>query len=123
MEISGEPSREKESTVVIFERFKEGLVGLDQFSNAIVLYHLHLSSFSGLVKERNGVRVGIFATRSPNRPNPIGLSVVEVLEIRGTKIKVKGLNAFNGTPVLDVKPYDKWDCVPNPRVPKWHQVQ
>ncbi|MEM4080099.1 MAG: TrmO family methyltransferase, partial [Metallosphaera sp.] len=41
----------------------------------------------------------------------------------GNRLKVTGINALDGTPVLDIKPYDKWDSIPNPRVPKWHNVQ
>ena len=123
IEVEGEPSREKESFVVVRPDLAEGLLGLDEFSLGIVIYHLHLASFNGPIKVRSGERVGIFATRSPNRPNPIGISVVEILEVKGNRVKVRGLNAFNGTPVLDIKPYDRWDSVANPRVPRWHQVQ
>ncbi|BCS93844.1 SAM-dependent methyltransferase [Metallosphaera javensis (ex Sakai et al. 2022)] len=123
VEVEGEPSRGKECFVVVRPELAEGLTGLEQFSHGIIIYHLHLSHFNGLIKVRGGEKVGVFATRSPNRPNPIGISVVEILEVKGNRVKVRGLNAFNGTPVLDIKPYDRWDSVINPQVPGWHQVQ
>nr|WP_246263852.1 tRNA (N6-threonylcarbamoyladenosine(37)-N6)-methyltransferase TrmO [Metallosphaera tengchongensis] len=121
--MEGEPSRGKESLIVIHEEFVEGLVGLDQFSHCIVIYHLDRTNSFELIKRRNGHEVGVFATRSPNRPNPIGISVAEILEVTENKVKVRGVNAYNGTPVLDLKPYDRWDSVQNPKVPSWHQVQ
>ncbi len=54
---------------------------------------------------RQGERVGVFSICSPRRPNPLGLSVFEVLNIRGTSIRVKGLDILDGTPILDIKPY------------------
>jgi tRNA (Thr-GGU) A37 N-methylase len=63
--------------------------------------------------------VGIFATRTPNRPNPIGLTRVRLLNIEGNIITVQGLDAFNGTPVLDIKPFDSWDTTKAFQVPDW----
>jgi len=64
---------------------------------------------------RNGIEkfpvVGIFATRFPSRPNPIGVAVVELISVEKSLIKVKGLDAWTGTPVLDIKPYDYFDIV------------
>jgi tRNA (adenine37-N6)-methyltransferase len=53
------------------------------------------------------------------RPNPIGLTVVELVSVDGNVLTVKGLDAFDGTPVLDVKPYDHWDVAENVQVPSW----
>ncbi len=108
--------------IVIFNEYKDGLIGLNEFSHAIIIYHLHLAIFSGLIKTRHGVKVGVFATRSPNRPNPIGISVVKILGINDNKLHVVGINAYNETPVLDIKPYDQLDSIPNPKVPQWHLV-
>ena len=63
--------------------------------------------------------LGVFATRTNLRPNPIGLTLCELIKVEGNLLTVRGLDAFNGTPVLDVKPYDNWDCAPNARVPEW----
>ncbi|MFZ8782963.1 MAG: TrmO family methyltransferase domain-containing protein [Desulfurococcaceae archaeon] len=71
------------------------------------------------IKRLHSPEVGVFATRSPNRPNPIGITVVELLFIEKPIIRVRGLDAWTGTPVLDIKPYDYYDVVKNPRVPWW----
>ncbi|MEM0363249.1 MAG: tRNA (N6-threonylcarbamoyladenosine(37)-N6)-methyltransferase TrmO [Sulfolobaceae archaeon] len=116
-------SREVPVEIHINEEYSEGLKGLEEFSHIIVIYHLHLSSFDGrLTREKKGNRVGVFATRSQIRPNPIGISVAELLEIKNNVIIAKGINAFDGTPVLDIKPYDKWDSISNIKVPAWHDV-
>jgi tRNA-Thr(GGU) m(6)t(6)A37 methyltransferase TsaA len=67
--------------------------------------------------------VGVFATRSPVRPNPIALSVVRLLERRGHTLLVKGLDAYDGTPVLDIKPYIPYsDSIPDATFPHWVRV-
>jgi tRNA (Thr-GGU) A37 N-methylase len=63
--------------------------------------------------------VGVFAFRGRVRPNPIGLTVCRLLEVRGCYLKVVGLDAYPGTPILDIKPYDYYDIVENPAVPEW----
>jgi len=63
--------------------------------------------------------LGVFATRTNLRPNPIGLTLVELLKAEGNTLTVKGLDAFDGTPVLDVKPYDFWDMISDAKVPDW----
>ena len=63
--------------------------------------------------------LGIFATRTMLRPNPVGLTLVELVKVEGNVLTVRGLDAFDGTPVLDIKPFDSWDTTENARVPKW----
>lgn len=63
--------------------------------------------------------VGVFATRSPHRPNPIGLTLVKLLSKKGRTLTVRGLDAYDGTPVLDIKPYDRRDTTRQFRVPAW----
>lgn len=123
VERDGPPSRELPCRIVILEEFAEGLKGIEEFSHIIVIYHLHEVKEWSLSKEVGGAKVGVFATRSPKRPNPIGLSVVRLLTKENNKIGVVGLNAINGTPVIDLKPYDKWDSVAEPKVPSWYPVQ
>lgn len=65
------------------------------------------------------VKVGLFATRSPNRPNPIGVTVVKLLDRRGNILRVRGLDAINGTPILDIKPYTYADRKANVHTPEW----
>jgi tRNA-Thr(GGU) m(6)t(6)A37 methyltransferase TsaA len=64
--------------------------------------------------------VGIFATRSPQRPNPIGIRAVELIEVCGNVLRVRGLDALNGSPVLDLKPYlTRGDAIPDARASEW----
>ena len=102
------------------------LKGIAHFSHVFVLFWLH--KITNKQKETLKVHprgrpdmplLGIFATRTNLRPNPIGLTLCELIKVEGNLLTVRGLDAFNGTPVLDVKPYDNWDCAPNARVPEW----
>ncbi len=108
------------STIRVFDEYVEGLRGLSEFSHIIVLYVLHeVKTTKLLVRHRTtGREIGVFATRYPVRPNPIGLSVVELVEFKPPILRVRGLDAWTGTPVLDIKPYDYYDIVKNPRVNK-----
>ena len=63
--------------------------------------------------------LGVFATRTPHRPNPIGLTVVKLVERQNNILTVQGLDALDGTPILDLKPYDYWDRAKNILVPEW----
>jgi len=113
------------SKIVIDSRFAKGLEGLEDFSHVYVLFWLHdVPEWSNRLKvhPRGRVdieKVGVFATRSPHRPNPIGLTLVKLLSRRGRTLSVKGLDAYDGTPVLDIKPHDRRDRTPRPRVPRW----
>ena len=99
--------REEICWIEIFDQYAEGLKDVDGFSHMILLYGLNQSkNFDLLVKTPwDSEPHGVFATRSPNRPNPIGFSVVELVEINGNRLKVKGLDALEGTPLIDIKPY------------------
>jgi len=94
-------------TVEIFEEYHEGLRDLDGFSHIILLYHLHRSiKFRLSVVPFMDVEPrGLFATRAPNRPNPIGLSVIQLEEIEGGLLHVQNVDILDGTPLLDIKPY------------------
>ena len=87
--------------------FLEGLADLDGFSHLILLYHLHLVSAARLAVTPflDDRPHGIFATRSPARPNPIGLSTVRLVAITGSIIEVEDVDMVDGTPLLDIKPY------------------
>lgn len=104
--------------VKVFEEYEEGLKDVEGFSHLILLYEFH-KSVERSVKEDHylqslGLLVkpyldytphGLFATRSPNRPNPIGLTIVELLKREGNILQVKGVDMLDGTPLLDIKPY------------------
>lgn len=94
-------------TVEIYSRFEEGLADLDGFSHVILIYHLHLSEgFALKVKPYMDDRLrGVFATRAPRRPNPLGLSVVRLDKIEKNILYVTNVDMVDGTPLLDIKPY------------------
>jgi tRNA-Thr(GGU) m(6)t(6)A37 methyltransferase TsaA len=92
---------------------------LDGFSHAIVLYHLHLVTGRELsvVPFLDTASHGIFATRSPKRPNPIGLSVYRIVRVDGSRIDVLDVDAVDGSPILDIKPYvPAFDALPAERI-------
>lgn len=95
------------STIVVDPEYEEGLRDIETFSHLIVLYAFDRSKgWSGLVKTPwEEKRHGVFATRSPRRPNAIGMTVVKLVNREGTTLHVQGLDAFDGTPLLDLKPY------------------
>jgi tRNA-Thr(GGU) m(6)t(6)A37 methyltransferase TsaA len=99
--------REEICWIEVSEQYAEGLKDIDGFSHLILIYWLHLDKdFSLLVKTPWDAELhGVFATRSPNRPNALGFSVVELIERDGNKLKVKGLDALEGTRLIDIKPY------------------
>ncbi len=96
-----------EGTVEVFQEYVEGLKDLDGFSHIMLIYHFHLSKESSLkVKPfMDDQTHGVFSTRAPNRPNPIGISVVQLVKIEGNILYVKDVDIVDGTPLLDIKPY------------------
>jgi tRNA-Thr(GGU) m(6)t(6)A37 methyltransferase TsaA len=104
-----QPSRASgiEGTVVLEEEYVEGLSDLDGFSHIILICHLHRAADFKLkvVPYLDTELRGLFATRAPSRPNPIGLSVVRLLGIDGCRLQIEGVDLLDGTPVLDIKPY------------------
>ena len=102
-----------EAEIVIDERYLPGLFRIDEKKHLFVLCWFDRSDRTVLrvTPPHNPVEHGVFATRSPNRPNPISLSLVDVVDITGGKIRVRGLEALDGTPVLDITPYsEEIDC-------------
>jgi tRNA-Thr(GGU) m(6)t(6)A37 methyltransferase TsaA len=100
------------SEIVLDNSLAGALDGLENFSHIIVLYWMHRVSyrepFSTKIHPRGNPElplVGRFATRSPHRPNPLGMSTARLLERKGNILKVKGLDAIDGTPVIDIKPH------------------
>jgi len=94
-------------TVEVFPEYAEGLKDIEGFSHIIFVYHFHLARKSSLkVKPYldNEVR-GVFSTRAPSRPNPIGVSVVRLVKIEETLLQILDVDIVDGTPLLDIKPY------------------
>ena len=114
------------SSIVLDEQYVSGLKGLEDFSHAIILFYLDKAEY---IKEKHLQRrpqnrddmplVGIFSQRGKDRPNKIGMTSVEIISVTDDTLVVKGLDAVDGTPVLDIKPYypayDKKEAT----VPEW----
>ncbi len=115
---SGEKETSPISEIEVLRKYQEGLKDVDGFSHLIILYLLHKSKSHSLhVRPKLDTTLrGVFATRSPNRPNRIGLRVVELLERNGNKLKVRGLDAEDNTPLLDIKPYTPKDRIENIKI-------
>ena len=94
-------------TIDVLPEYSEGLKDLEGFSHVFVLYHLHqIVGFDLMVKPfLDTNRHGIFATRSPKRPNPIGLSVMRLTGVAGNSVRLEGVDVLDQTPVIDIKPY------------------
>ncbi len=94
-------------TVEVFGEYAEGLRDLDGFSHVILLYHFHRVRTQKLLVSPflDSRKRGLFATRAPTRPNPIGISVVKLLVAEGCTLLVENVDILNGTPLLDIKPY------------------
>lgn len=117
-----------QSALEVFPDFKDALLGLDGFSHVIVLYWFDRNDSP---EKRSTLRVhprgdkrnpltGVFATRSPLRPNLVGFSVCTIKSVEGARILVDQIDAFDGTPIIDLKPYiPASDCVPAASVPEW----
>lgn len=108
------------SQIVLNNELVEGLDGISGFSHLFVLFYLNqvTSEQRGTLKVHPRSRAdlpltGVFAVRTMLRPNPIGLTLVELVKVDGNVLTVKGLDAYDGTPVLDIKPYDFWDIAEN----------
>ncbi|MCX6644660.1 MAG: tRNA (N6-threonylcarbamoyladenosine(37)-N6)-methyltransferase TrmO [Candidatus Bathyarchaeota archaeon] len=118
--------KSRTSQIVLRDNLVEALDGITGFSHLFVLFWL-----SQIPDEQRMIMkvhprgrmdmplLGVFATRTNLRPNPIGLTLVELLKVEGNTLTVRGLDAFDGTPILDIKPFDSWDTAKNARVPDW----
>jgi len=96
-----------DGTVEIFPAYIEGLKDVEGFSHIILIYHFHLSRGAPLkVKPyMDNEERGVFATRSPSRPNPIGISIVRLVRIEQNILRIQDVDIVDGTPLLDIKPY------------------
>ncbi|MDQ5823815.1 MAG: tRNA (N6-threonylcarbamoyladenosine(37)-N6)-methyltransferase TrmO [Chloroflexota bacterium] len=114
------------SEIHLLEEYGPGLLGLEEFSHVIVVFLMHQATFNpdDLVRRPRGranmPEVGIFAQRAKHRPNPIGLTAVRLLSVAGNVLTVRGLDAIDGSPVLDIKPYfAAFDRVDDASAPQW----
>ncbi len=112
-----------ESTIEILPAHLGRLEGLDAYSHVIVVFYMDLAvnapEFPEQIALESGNSYGMFATRSQLRPNHLGVSVVPLVKMEGSTLHVRGLDAVDGTPVLDIKPYlPEYDAVPKARIPR-----
>lgn len=119
--------------VELLPEYIDGTSGLEGFSHIILITYLHKVSEEQRkvlrVRHRRLLKfgidisdlpeVGVFSTDSPHRPNPIGLSIVRLLKIEKNRLYVDGIDLFDGTPVLDIKPYDYGRIITGIKVPQW----
>lgn len=100
-------ARDIKGTVEIFPEYAEGLKDIEGFSHIILIYHFHLSrGFSLEVKPYLDDKLhGVFVTRAPSRPNPIGMSIVRLIRREGETLYIQNVDIVDGTPLLDIKPY------------------
>jgi len=119
---------EQESRLVVFPEYCEGLEGVDAFSHVIILYWLEMNDREDRrrilkVTPRRHLgapELGVFACRSPVRPNPLAFEVTRLLRVEGCSLWVEGSDAYEGTPIVDIKPYiPRADAVADARVPAW----
>ncbi len=105
--IQGVFAKDAEGTVEILPEYAEGLNDLDGFSHIILLYYFHKSNGYSLLCRPflDNTERGLFATRAPRRPNPIGLSIIKLLKIEGHTLTIGAPDMLDGTPLLDIKPY------------------
>jgi len=112
--------------IIVRKDLVQALDGIDDFSHLYVIFFMHQIT----ERDRKPLKVhprgradmplvGVFATRTGFRPNPIGLTLVELAEHKGNILVVRGLDAVDGTPVLDLKPADSLDMAANMKVPQW----
>ena len=101
----------------IFEEFAEGLQDIDGYSHIILIFAFHKSAERKLYAHPpfDDKRRGVFSTRSPNRPNPIGFSILRLFKRDKNKLQVQGVDMLEGTPILDIKPYTPRDLKPEAR--------
>jgi len=114
-----------ESKIVLRENLAPALLGLDDFSHLLVVFWMHQAKSPTVLQRRPQNRddmpnVGLFSQRSKHRPNPIGLTAVPLVRVSGCEVLVRGLDAINGTPVLDIKPYyPHYDSPAEVCLPEW----
>ncbi len=115
------------SKIVLHEKYKQGLIGLEEFSHIFVMYFLgqatklELTTHPGPPTKKTLPKVGVFASRSQYRPNHIALRLVKLLKIEENTLYVEGLDAINGSRVLDIKPYIKgFDRPKDFKTAKWY---
>ena len=119
-------NRQNISEIILHKDLMEALQGIENFSHLVIIFFMHRISNT----KRRTLKVhprgrkdmpllGVYATRTPYRPNPIGVTVVKLVNVHQNILTVQGLDASNGTPIVDIKPLDPWDIPTEIRTPGW----
>jgi len=105
--IQGTFAKDAKGSVEVFPEYADGLKDIEQFSHLILIYHFHLSNGYSLISMPflEDEQHGIFSIRHFNRPNPIGLSIVKLENVKGNILQIGDVDILDGTPLLDIKPY------------------
>lgn len=116
--------RDMISTIEVWPEYRDGLLGIEGYSHLFVIFALHRAAAPAQLTahprgDASQPAQGVFAARGRNHPNGLGLAVVELLGVDTGVLTVRRLDAYDGTPLLDLKPYDGYDVVEAPRVPDW----
>ncbi len=115
--------KEKTSEIHIHEKYSDSLLGIEEHSHIVVLCWFDRSDRTiqrvHPMRDANKPLTGVFATRSPVRPNPISVTVCRLVERRGDILVVEGLDAYDGTPVIDLKSYSTKHVIDDPKFPAW----
>jgi tRNA-Thr(GGU) m(6)t(6)A37 methyltransferase TsaA len=113
----------RKGRIVLDRRWEKGLKGIEGFSHILALFWMHRAHKTDLqISPKSRMKfpsIGFLATRSAHRLNPIGLTVLKLIRRKGCVLWVKGLDAWEGTPVLDLKPYTKREALKDYRMPAW----
>lgn len=114
------------SEITLKPEYAPGLMGLDTFSHAFILTYLHEARYDPEVHLRRHPQenlelpmMGIFAQRARHRPNRIGITACEIVDVTETSLKVRGLDAIDGTPIIDIKPYVHYYDKKDASIPEW----
>lgn len=112
------------SEIILKEKFTDALKGIEDYSHLIIVFWMDKVKDKVITHRPQGNPdvpiVGIFSCRCPQRPNPVAVTTVKLLSRQGNKLKVKGLDILNGTPIIDIKPYwPVYDEVKGVKIPKW----
>lgn len=107
MPVQPSAGREVTGEIEIYPEYAEGLSDIEGFSHLYIIFYLNMVKSYKLkvIPFLDTTEHGIFATRSPARPNSVGLSVVELIEVKGNTLHIRGIDMLDGSPVLDIKPY------------------
>jgi tRNA (adenine37-N6)-methyltransferase len=107
MPIQPRSAKGNKGQIEIYKEYQDGLKDLEGFSHIILIYHLHKSDHFNLqvIPFLDTEKRGVFATRAPRRPNPIGLSVVELIDVSNNILNIQNIDILDNTPLLDIKPY------------------